>query len=145
MLSKMTQINAYLTFNGNCREAMSFYKECLGGVLQMQTVGDSPLAEHMPPHMREAVLHAELKHNQMVLMGSDMCSDNGLIKGNAISMAIDCSTEAEANICYQKLATGGISNHPLQQTHWGAIFGDLTDKYGNHWLINHKKINNVKK
>ena len=27
----MTHINAYLNFNGNCREAMTFYAECLGG------------------------------------------------------------------------------------------------------------------
>ena len=28
---KMTRINAYLHFAGNCREAMTFYQECLGG------------------------------------------------------------------------------------------------------------------
>jgi PhnB protein len=39
----MTQINAYLTLNGNCREAMTFYKECLGGELTMQAVEDSPI------------------------------------------------------------------------------------------------------
>ena len=27
----MKQLNAYLRFDGNCREAMSFYQECLGG------------------------------------------------------------------------------------------------------------------
>ena len=34
----MTQINAHLTFNGNCHEAMTFYKECFGGELSMQTL-----------------------------------------------------------------------------------------------------------
>jgi uncharacterized glyoxalase superfamily protein PhnB len=29
-LKQMTQMNSYLTFNGNCREAMHFYKDCLG-------------------------------------------------------------------------------------------------------------------
>ena len=36
----MTQINAYLTFNGNCREAMQFYTDCLGGELYLQTIGE---------------------------------------------------------------------------------------------------------
>ena len=45
------QIQSYLTFNGNCREAMNFYKQCLGGELWFQTVGESPLSEHMPPQM----------------------------------------------------------------------------------------------
>ncbi len=34
----MTQIHSYLTFSGNCREAMTFYRECLGGILMLQTV-----------------------------------------------------------------------------------------------------------
>lgn len=54
----MTQINSYLTFNGNCREAMTFYQECLGGELFMQTIGESPMAEQMPLPMKESILHA---------------------------------------------------------------------------------------
>ena len=48
----MTQINSYLTFSGNCREAMTFYRECLGGELYFQTIGESPLSEKMPEQMR---------------------------------------------------------------------------------------------
>lgn len=40
----MTQINAHLIFSGNYREAMNFYKSCLGGELTLQTIGESPLA-----------------------------------------------------------------------------------------------------
>lgn len=140
MLNKMTQIKSYLTFNGNCREAMNFYKECLGGDLQIQTVGESPLSAQMPAQMKASVLHAELHNNALALMGSDMCSEKGLIKGNAVSMTIDCSTEKEAKSFYKKLSAGGSRNHPLEETHWGAIFGALTDKYGNHWLINHNRM-----
>ena len=43
------QINSYLTFSGNCREAMNFYVTCLGGELVFQTIGESPLANKMPP------------------------------------------------------------------------------------------------
>jgi len=39
-------------------------------------------------------------------------------------------------ICYAKLSKGGKAEHPPQNTFWGALFGDLTDKYGNHWLLN---------
>ncbi len=57
----MTQINSYLTFNGNCREAMNFYKSCLGGELHFQTIGDSPLSEGMPAAMKACILKATLK------------------------------------------------------------------------------------
>ena len=36
----MAQILAYLKFDGNCREAMTFYKECFGGKLTFNTVKD---------------------------------------------------------------------------------------------------------
>ena len=51
----MTQINAYLTFNGNCREAMNFYKEVLDGDLALQTIGESPMADKMPQKMKDCI------------------------------------------------------------------------------------------
>lgn len=135
----MTQIFAYLTFNGNCHEAMMFYKECLGGELTLQTIGDSPMAERMPAQMKEHILHATLKKDGLVLMASDIAGDNGLNKGNSISLMLDCSSEDELSGCYKKLSAGGQATHQPENTFWGAIFGDLTDKYGNQWLLNYNK------
>ncbi len=137
----MTLINSYLTFNGNCREAMQFYQECLGGELRFQTIGESPLSDRMPQKMKVCILHATLTRDQMVLMGSDMINDSGLIKGNAISMVLNCSDEDEIRRCYKSLASGGTADHPLEESFWGALFGDLTDQYGNHWLLSFEKNN----
>ncbi len=135
----MKGINSYLTFNGNCREAMQFYKECLGGELHFQTIGESPLSEKMPQHMKDSILHSTLSKKSFVLMGSDMVSNTGLTKGNAVSLMLDCSNEKEIRSCYQKLSLGGIQHHPLETSFWGALFGDLTDKFGNHWLLHFDK------
>ncbi|HTF04915.1 MAG TPA: VOC family protein [Bacteroidia bacterium] len=131
----MTTIHSYLTFSGNCREAMSFYKECLGGELIFQTIGESPLSEKMPKQMKEYILHATLTNGSLVLMGSDMVPESGLKKGNAVSLSLQCSSEEEIRRCYKKLAAGGHEDHELEVSFWGALFGDLTDKYGNHWLL----------
>ena len=135
----MTLINAYITFNGNCREAMNFYKDCLGGELTLQTIGESPLADKMPAQMKECILHASLVKESLVLMGSDMVGEKGLIKGNSVSLAINCSSEEEIQLFYENLSAGGIKEHVLEESFWGATFGDLTDKYGNHWLLNFEK------
>ncbi len=135
----MTQINSYLSFSGNCREAMNFYKDCLGGELNLQTIGESPLADKMPAQMKEFILHATLIKDNLVLMGSDMVSDKGLVKGNNVSMAINCSSEEDIQHLYETLSAGGSKDHVLEQSFWGATFGDLTDKYGNHWLLNYEK------
>ena len=135
----MTQINSYLTFTGNCREAMTFYASCIGGELSLQTVGQSPLSEKMPAQMKECILHAALTKAALVLMGSDMVPEKGIVKGNAISLMLACSSEEEINNYFEKLSAGGEINHPLENTFFGSLMGDLTDKYGNHWLLNFDK------
>jgi PhnB protein len=135
----MTSINSYLTFNGNCREAMTFYQRCLGGELSFQTIGESPLSDKMPLQMKESILHATLINGSLVIMASDMASEKGIIKGNSVSLMLNCSSEKEIRTYYKKLSSGGNADHPLEDTFWGAIFGDLTDKYGNHWLLNYTK------
>ncbi len=135
----MAKISAYITFNGNCREAMNFYKNCLGGELQLQTIGDSPFAEEMPKRMKEFILHSTLMKDDLLLMASDMVSEDGLTSGNTVSLMLNCNSEDEIQECYAKLSWGGTKTHPLERTFWGALFGNLTDKFGNHWLLHYQK------
>jgi PhnB protein len=135
----MKRINSYLTFNGNCRDAMSFYKGCLGGELTLQTVGESPLANKMPDQMKDCILHSTLTKDALMLMGSDMVPQSGLVKGNAVSLSLDCGSEEEIKTCYEQLSSGGTQDYPLEETFWGALFGGLTDKFGNHWLLNYDR------
>jgi len=131
----MTQINAYLSFNGNCREAMTFYHECLGGELSLQTIDGSPLADQMPAEMKACILHSSLQKDGLVLLASDMVGEEGLKRGNTVSLMLNCSNEAETRAFYASLSEGGAATHPLEITFWGALFGGLTDKFGNHWLL----------
>ena len=120
---------------------MNFYKECLGGELVCQTSGDSPLSRNLPSRMQRYILHSTLTRGGLVLMGSDMVGTQGLSRGNAVSLLLQCSSEKEVRACYERLAREGNATHPLEKTFWGALFGDLTDRYGNHWLLNFEKPN----
>jgi PhnB protein len=135
----MKRINSYLTFNGNCHDAMSFYKECLGGELTLQTLGESPLAENMPEPIKNCILHSTLANDALVLFGSDMVPESGLVRGNSVALSLDCGSEDEIRDCYEKLSSGGTADYPLEETFWGALFGGLTDKFGNHWLLNYNR------
>jgi PhnB protein len=56
------QLNPYLMFNGQCREAFKFYEQLLGGeIVFMMTYVESPAAEHMPPQGHDLIMHASLK------------------------------------------------------------------------------------
>ncbi len=138
----MKQIISYLTFNGNCREAMTFYQKCLGGELQFQTIAESPMADKMPPEMAACILHSTLTQGGLTLMASDIVADKGFVRGNNISLMLQCDSEEDIRNTYAKLAEGGQQTHPLENTFWGALFGDLTDQYGNQWLLHFEKNQN---
>jgi PhnB protein len=135
----MTQINAYINFDGNCREVMTFYKECLGGELNMQTVEGSPIEAQCPPSMKQQILHASLIKDDLVIMGSDMQEPGGFTKGNNIALSLSCSSDEEIKTFFSKLSEGGKISHNLMQSFWGATFGVLTDKYGIRWMLNYDK------
>src|SRR4051812_15012330 len=119
----MTQINAYIGFNGSCREAMTFYKECPGGELAFQTVEGSPIEHDCPSAMKDHILHASLMKDGLLVMGTDMVGPNGYHKGNNIALSLNCSSEQEINAFFEKLSIDGEIVHPLKMEFWGAIFG----------------------
>jgi PhnB protein len=132
---QMHQIITYLSFSGNCREAMQFYQHCLGGELNWQTVGDTPGARKLPLSIRHYILNATLVIDDWILMGTDMVPDEGLIRGNTVSILLECNTEEELHNYYTKLSAGGALTQEIERTYWGALFGGLTDRFGNHWLL----------
>ena len=135
----MIHINPYLNFNCNCREVMSFYKDCLDADLTLQTIEGSPLEDQCPAAMKNQILHAVLQKGNLLLMASDMIGPEGFNKGNNISLSLNCSTEDEIENFFSNLSQGGQVMHPLAKQFWGATFGILTDKYGIRWMLNYDK------
>ena len=134
----MAQINAYLNFNGQTREAMTFYKECLGGELVMQKISESPMAARVPSEMGAKILHSSLTKDNLVLMASDMMG-HSVVRGNSISLCVNCSSDEEINSYFDNLSKDGRIVEPLHQSFWGATFGSLTDKFCITWIFNHSK------
>lgn len=136
----MAQLNPYLNFSDNkCREAMNFYKDCLGGELVLQTVGEMPaMAAQMPAHLKDSILHSTLESDGIKIMASDM-NRSKPIEGNTYSLCINCNSEDELNRFFSKLSAGGKINQPVSDMPWNAKYGDLTDKYGKNWILNFQK------
>jgi PhnB protein len=131
----MAQLNAYLHFGGECREAMTFYKSCLGGELELMAVGDSPMAAQMPPAAKNNIMHALLKSGAISIMASDWMAPGTMTKGNNISLSLSCSSNKEADALYAKLSAGGTAAHPLKDEFFG-YYGDLKDKFSVNWMLN---------
>jgi PhnB protein len=135
----MAFLNPYLNFNGECKEAMNFYKDCIGGELTLQTVAETPMAAQCPAGMQDQVMHAMLLKDKMCLMASDMVGPQGYIKGTNFSISVNCGSEAEINKFFAALSAGGQVIDPLKTQFWGAIFGVFTDKFGIRWMLNYDK------
>jgi len=137
MTNNMTQIHAYLSFGGQCREAMTFYQECLGGDLSLQTIEGSPMEAQCPPGIKHQILHSSLTKNGMILMASDLAAPGSFIKGNNFALSVNCSSEEEINTFFNRLAKGGKIIDPLKVQFWDAMFGVLNDKFGVRWMFNY--------
>lgn len=131
------QLNPYLTFGGNCREAMQFYQQCLGGELHIQPFSETPAAAHVPAEAQNGVLHAHLSNGPVVLMASDTGGMHPLSSGNTVSLCVNCTSPEEIADLFAQLSAGGTVGMPLADTFWGATFGTFTDRFGINWMLNY--------
>jgi PhnB protein len=129
------QLITYVTFGGNCEEAINFYKEALGAeVLLINRMGDSPM--DVPAHLKDKIMHARLQIGENVLYMSDTFDPSKLINGNNISLSIQIDDTAQLDKLFDQLSAGGTVEMALKDTFWGARFGMFTDKFGIKWMLN---------
>ncbi len=129
------QLDAYLFFTGNCREAMEFYKEVFGGELTAQTYGEVPGDKPAEmERMNDKIMHSTLKGGEISLMASDSTRDS--FGDSFISLSLGGTDEDKLRGLFDKLAEGGKVSQPLEKMFWGDIFGTVTDKFGVDWMVN---------
>ena len=125
----------YLSFAGNCEEALTFYKEALGGeIVQLGRYGESPMKS--PVEYANKIIHARLRFGDALLMASDVMQGHPFSVGENISLSVDCNNNEQLENVFSKMGAGGEITMPLQEQFWGAKFGMLTDKFGIHWMFN---------
>ncbi|HYO76663.1 MAG TPA: VOC family protein [Thermoanaerobaculia bacterium] len=132
----MTEFTTYLSFDGNCREAMRFYETVLNGKLAaLITNGETPAAEHVPPGNADRIMHAYLVCDGFVVMAGDsMVGQHRPMQG--FHLTLSYTDVAEAQRVYDALSEGGTVEMPFQPTFWAERFGMLTDRFGTPWIIN---------
>jgi PhnB protein len=132
------ELEPYLSFNGNCEEALAFYSEVFGGeVTSLNRFAGSPMAEGLPPEAGDKIMHANFKSPTLKFMASD--NVHQYEPAGNVSLSLGTKDQDEAKRVFGKLSVGGKVEMPLQDTFWGALFGMVTDKYGIYWLMNCEK------
>ena len=143
------KLNPYLNFDGNCEEAFNFYKKVFQtefnqfGIMRF---GDIPPQEGMtiPDEVKNRVMHVGINIGDQVLMGSDIMpgmtnnqgGDNFRHGDNSI-ISIHPDSREEADRIFGALSEGGRVQSPMEDQFWGDYWGNVTDKFGNEWMVNY--------
>jgi len=128
-----SQLNPYLTFDGNAREAMEFYHSILGGELRINTFGEFGAPD---PAIADKVMHAMLTSEKgYLLMAADTAPGMPFNPGNTITVSLSGDPGEGLEEVWEKLADGGTVQLPFEKQMWGDLYGQLTDKFGIPWMI----------
>ena len=129
-----SRLNPYLNFDGTTREAMEFYRDVLGGRLDISTFGE------FGGEPADGVMHANLHtDDDFTLMASDTPPGMEFTPGPAnfsVSLSGDAADGERLRGYFAKLSEGGEVTMPLEKQMWGDEFGMVTDRFGTPWMVN---------
>ena len=133
------QLDTYLNYGGNCRQAFEFYAEHLGGRIEMlMTHGEMPGPSQVPPERRNDVLHARMAIGGATLLGADVPPERFQPMRSAyLSLSVDSDEEAER--IYALLSDGGQIFMKMEETFFAHRFAMLRDRFGTSWMLMHNR------
>jgi PhnB protein len=132
------ELNAYLNFRDNAREAMTFYKSVFGGKLDMQTYKQFQASDD--PAEDDKIMHAVLDGEHGIkFMAADTPKRMEFPEGSrAFSLSLSGEHEDGELLkgFFEKLSEGGTVPMPMAKAPWDDEFGMCEDKFGVSWLVN---------
>jgi PhnB protein len=129
-----SRLNPYLTFDGNAREAMEFYRSVFGGELTVSTFGEFGMPAGPGA---DGVMHAQLETPAgFTLMGADPAPGSDYVAPNSAVTVSLSGDDDDLRAYWEKLADGGTVSMPLEKQMWGDEFGMCVDRFGTPWMVN---------
>jgi PhnB protein len=131
----MAQLNPYVNFKDQTRQAMEFYKSVFGGKLTMSTFKEFHASQD--PSEDNLIMHSVLEGEKgITFMAADTPPRMEYKPGNNFNMSLSGDNEQELRGYYEKLKAGGQVIMPLEKAIWGDTFGMVRDRFGVTWLVN---------
>lgn len=133
---KEIKLIPYLSFNGNCEEALNGYQKILGGNVEVQTRYDNP-AMNAPEHYKNKILHARFHFDDQSIFASDVFPGSSVnTQNNNAAMSLDIPDLEKAKQVFAELSEGGKVRVPFEKQFWGEWHGNFTDRFGINWMVN---------
>ena len=127
-------ITPCIHFQGNCDEAINFYKEVLSAeVREVNYAKNAPPGsgmEDLPPNF--------VMHSEVIICGMNFSLTDGaespITNGN-FSFMITYDTPEEVKATFEKLLPGGKTIEPLAAVFWSELYGFVIDRFGVEWQV----------
>jgi len=129
-------ITPYITFNGNCNEAMCFYKS----VFKSEVKSAIPYGDYVPEGLEsppkdlsEWVMHAEMEICDTNFWFAD--ETQSASRGDMIKLTATVPTADVGQEYFDLLKVGGEVKLPPTETYYCNFHAAVVDKYGVCWNI----------
>lgn len=134
----MLTCTPFLLFDGNCAEAMTFYRECLGGDLTLTKLGDTPMKDMLPPEKHDRIINAHLKSGLIEISATDWMAspDRDPQYGNIFALFVQSDDTNEIRTVFDKLRSDAQKDgfQELHEMPFG-MYGQFYDKFGYQWIF----------
>lgn len=118
----------FITFSGNCKQALSFYQSCFGGLLQFETFG-----KELNGYTEMPVVSGSLVSDSIIIYGSDLVHNEGRKLGNYISIFMGCKNTSYRKALIEKLGPDkmdfSVNGYASQK------LVEITDAFGVRWIL----------
>jgi len=123
----------FITFPGNCKEALSFYRSCFGGTLRLE-----PFETAIKPYKEIPIVSGILVADSITIHGSDLVHNEGRKVGNYMAVFIDCKNAADRKKLLDKLVSDKKQLSITNQKTYQLI--EITDVFDVRWVLG---VNNL--
>ena len=122
-----------ISFQGNCDEAINFYKEALGAeIICVEYLNDEPSVFGMGKSTPQNFVY----YSEVSIYGSTIImADGGKKPLEGFWMQLVFDTEEKVTAVFNKLAEGGKIVEPLSTDPYGCLMGTVNDRFGVPWNV----------
>ncbi|MDH6428544.1 hypothetical protein BSK62_17735 [Paenibacillus odorifer] len=126
------KIMTFLMFEGKAEEAMNFYTSLFdhSEIISIKRYGTNEAGPE------GSVMQATFSLHGQVFMCIDSYVKHGFTFTPAVSLYVNCESEAEIDRVYAALSQGGQVLMPLGEYPFSSKFGWVADQFGVSWQLN---------
>lgn len=118
----------FITFSGNCRDALTYYQTCFGGSLQFEA-----FETEWRDCSGKPIVIGSLFSDKIIIHGSDLVHNEGRIVGNYMAVFLHCGTVDQRQVLIEQLEFR--KEYPAIIDYAGQKLVEINDSFDVRWIL----------